>query len=120
MASNDPDEDDYLPETAKDELKRVRNAHDVYLRAVNNPVRKRVLELLCKGCLTRVELISALMEENLVSDEGVLFYHLQILEKANCITRMPSHATHHESEGEDAGSECFKLTLEGKVVEYLD
>jgi predicted transcriptional regulator len=72
--------------------------HRRYHAAVSNPLRRKILMLIAKGC-TKSEIAGKL---NL--SEEKLDYHLRILEKGFCIKR----------EGQR-----FRLTKEGKVIYYL-
>jgi DNA-binding transcriptional ArsR family regulator len=84
---------------------QMRLSHEHYLSIVNNPVRKTILEALCKGNLT-VEDLQAITNLSMEA----LSWHLSILETGTfaCIEKetQPGHVV-------------FKLTKAGKVINYL-
>lgn len=89
--------------TIGESLEETRRRHALYLKAVNHPLRRRILDELRRGEATLEEL-SAKTE----LDEDALRWHLIILEQGFCIERV---------EGE--GRTLYRLTEEGRVVEYL-
>lgn len=101
----DEDNDDSLPGEPT-ELEKVRDFHGLYLRAVNNPVRRKILELLSAGGKTTVVSLQEKLEsEGLCSAGSPITFHLSFLEKAECITL----------EGDSV-----EITKGGKVVDCLD
>lgn len=80
-----------------------RQFHERYLRAVNSPLRRRILDALNEGKATIEELKS---ETGL--NETTLKWHLNVLESGFCIKKENKK-----------GSLICKLTQEGKVVEYI-
>ena len=81
-------DDDDLPPVQDDEATRTRQYHDVLLKAVNNPVRRRVLEALFKkkddGMLLS-SIQAMLVAEGLIADPSAFKYHLDYLLKAKCV-----------------------------------
>ena len=71
---------------------------------MNNPLRRKILGVLNKGNAT-VEELEAKTDLN----ETVLKWHLDVLEQGFCIEK-----------GEERGILIYKLTQEGKVVNYME
>ncbi|MFX0098864.1 MAG: ArsR family transcriptional regulator [Candidatus Hodarchaeota archaeon] len=101
----DDDDDDDLPEFKRTPLDEVRMAHDIYLKAVNNPVRRRILEILSENPREKENLAGILIEEKLLKEIASLKYHLDYLLKARCI---------------EIKKEVISITQEGKVVDYME
>jgi predicted transcriptional regulator len=72
--------------------------HKRYHAAISNPVRRKILMLIAKGC-TEAEIVEKLNLSNKKLD-----YHLRVLEHGFCIKR----------EGES-----FRLTKEGELIYHL-
>jgi DNA-binding transcriptional ArsR family regulator len=90
--------------TIGDTLEETRRRHALYLKAVNHPLRRRILEALREGDATLEELSArtGLGEESLK-------WHLSVLEHGFCVERI-----------EEEGRILYRLTEEGRVVEYLE
>ena len=78
--------------------------HERYLGAVNSPLRRKILCALVEGNATIEEL-----EAKTGLDEITLKWHLSVLESGFCIEK--------ENKQENL---IYKLTQEGKVVEYIE
>ncbi len=78
--------------------------HERYLRAVNNPIRRKILCILNKGKCTLGELVS-----KTELDEITLKWHLSVLENGFCIEQQNKQ-----------GKLLYKVTQEGKVVNYIN
>ena len=78
--------------------------HTRYLRAINSPLRREILRALNEGCATI---------EDLQSKTGLakinLEWHLSVLEQGFCVEKDLKQ-----------GKLVYKLTQEGKVVDYLE
>jgi DNA-binding transcriptional ArsR family regulator len=85
-------------------MEETKERHRRYLRAVNHPLRRRILRALKEGD----ETIGSL-EERLGVDAKTLDWHMRILEDGYCVERV---------EGGDATR--FVLTQEGLVVDYVE
>jgi len=86
--------------------------HDLYLKAVNHPVRREILEIVNKAKkISKKELLKVLIEKNLIKEENQLVYNVDYLLKAFCINSI-----------EDDGSDevFYEITKSGKVIEYLE
>ena len=85
-------------------IEETRRYHLLYLRAVSNPLRRRMLRAIRDGCGTIEDLRSA---TGLNTD--AVKWHLSVLEHGFCV----------EKDVED-GKIFYKLTREGRVIDYLD
>jgi DNA-binding transcriptional ArsR family regulator len=85
-------------------MEETKEYHERYLRAVNNPLRRDILRALKDGdaTLKALESITGL-------DAKTLDWHMSILEHGFCVER-----------GEEGGETLYRLTQEGKVVDYVD
>ncbi|MDH5787385.1 MAG: winged helix-turn-helix domain-containing protein [Candidatus Bathyarchaeota archaeon] len=89
--------------TTSDSIKNTREYHERYLRAVNNPLRRELLKALKEGCTTIEDL-----QSKTGLDEDTLKWHLDVLEHDFCIEKEIKQ-----------GKSFYKLTQEGKVINYL-
>ena len=85
-------------------MEETKEYHVRYLRAVNSPLRRKILRALKEGESTIVAL-----GERMRLDAKTLEWHLNILEHGFCI----------EKEDRD-GDVVYVLTQEGMVVDYVD
>jgi len=86
-----------------------RYIHDVYLKAVNHPVRREILKILnIYGQSSEDNLHQKLKEKNLIKDKKNLIYNLDYLKKAYCIEKI-----------ERDGKVFYKITKNGRIIEYL-
>ncbi|MBN2152019.1 MAG: helix-turn-helix transcriptional regulator [Candidatus Lokiarchaeota archaeon] len=109
MPSDEPHDD--LPPSPRDDATLTRLGHDTYLKAVNNPVRRRLLELVSKAPGTPEAVASQLVREGLLGDEGALKYHLDVLAKARCV----------DLDVDPRGNVmAIKITQGGQVVDYME
>nr|MDO8116024.1 hypothetical protein [Candidatus Sigynarchaeota archaeon] len=97
-------DDDDLPIQDHDEGARVRLEHDIYLKAVNNPARRRILELVVKDPLSKEEIGTRLVVEGIIRDPKDVNYHVDILTKAKCVI---------------VDKNLIKVTQGGKVIDYF-
>ncbi len=110
-----PDEFDFHKYTSMEEysktLEGTKYLHDLYLKAVNHPVRREILEIVNKTKkISKNELLKKLLDSNAIKDENQLIYNIDYLLKAFCIT----------SNKEEYGEIFYKITQSGKVVEYFE
>ncbi len=87
-----------------DSIESTRLYHELYLRAVSNPLRRKILRVLKEGSANIEELSS----KTGIGNEA-LKWHLDTLEHGFCV----------EKENID-GKWFYKLTQEGRVVDYLE
>ena len=110
-----PDESDFKNFKTMEEFGKSvegsRYRHDLYLKAVNHPIRREILEIVNKETrISRRILLEILIDRDLVADEFVFNYNLDYLIKAFCI----------ESVIDQKSNELFyEITQSGKVIEYL-
>lgn len=90
--------------TISTSIEENREYHTRYLRAINSPVRRKILRALNEGYATveDVQLITGL-------DNETLKWHLSVLEHGNCVEKTNKQ-----------GKLVYKLTKEGEVVDYLE
>lgn len=84
-------------------IEETRKYHKRYLRAINSTIRRKILRALKDGCATIEDLQSRtdLAKINLE-------WHLRVLEQGFCVEK-----DHNQ------GKLVYRLTQEGKVVDYL-
>ena len=85
-------------------MEETKEYHTRYLRAINNPLRRKILRTLKDGKAEVGDLASALG-----LDERALSWHMDVLVHGFCV----------EKEEKD-GVTVYKITDEGKVVDYVD
>jgi len=85
-------------------VEKTREYHLRYLRAVNNPIRRKILWVLREGEAT-IEILQSKMS----LDAETLEWHLRMLEDGFCVEKE-----------EKNGETFYKLTKEGMVVEYME
>jgi len=90
--------------TTSDSIENTRQYHERYFRAINNPLRREILKALKEGHATVEDLQS---KTGLESD--TLTWHLKILEHDFCVEKEIKQ-----------GKTYYKLTQEGKVINYLE
>ena len=105
---NEPLDD--LPGEENDDASRTRRQHDLYQKAVNHPVRHRILELISASPRSENDLYSIVQGENLFEDGTALNYHLDYLLKANCISI---------EQDAESGERLVSITPGGQVIDYL-
>jgi len=85
-------------------IEETKQYHTRYLRAINSPLRRKILRALRRGCSTIDDLQSAIG-----LDKDALNWHLRLLEHGFCVERIARQ-----------GKLIYKLTQEGRVVDYLE
>jgi predicted transcriptional regulator len=90
--------------TSNQSVDATRQFHERYLRAINSPLRRTILKTLKEGCKTIEDLASKTGVDN-----DTLKWHLAILENASCVEK-----------DEKQGRPIYKLTQEGRVVDYME
>ncbi|MFX1501876.1 MAG: hypothetical protein ACFFDH_13005, partial [Promethearchaeota archaeon] len=85
--------------------------HSLYLRAVNNPVRREILTIVNNlKRISRKDLLNRLLTEKIIEDETMFDYNIDYLIKAFCINSVK----------DEFNEEIFyEITQSGKVIEYL-
>jgi len=83
--------------------------HDLYLRAVNHPVRRQILTIVNNAKkISKEKLFSILLDENVINDEFSLNYNIDYLIKAFCIEKIEEKSKIH-----------YEITQSGRVIDYL-
>ena len=90
--------------TVSDSIEETKQYHTRYLRAINSPVRRKILRALKKGSATAEEL-----QSSTGLDSEALKWHLSVLEHGFCVEK-----------NKEQGKLVYKLTQEGEVVDYMD
>jgi DNA-binding transcriptional ArsR family regulator len=90
--------------TISNSIEETRKSHCRYLRALNNPLRRKILRTIKEGRLTIEELQSKTRLES-----NTLKWHLDVLKHDFCIEKEIKQ-----------GKTYYKLTQEGKVINYLE
>lgn len=111
-----PDEFDFKNYKTMEEFSKsvegTRYLHDLYLKAVNHPIRREILNIVNK--LTRIsksKLLKKLIEDKIIEDESMFNYNMDFLIKAFCI----------KSVKDEKSNEIFyEITQGGRVIEYLE
>ena len=84
--------------------------HDRYLKAVNHPIRREILNIVNKANrISKNDLLKILFDDNIVKDELVFNYNIDYLIKGFCIQSILG----------DGNELYYEITQSGKVVEYL-
>ena len=89
--------------TTSKSIEENRLYHTRYLRAINSPLRRKILRTLTKGNATIEDLQSGTR-----LDYDTLKWHLNVLEHGFCVEKEIKQ-----------GNLIYKLTQEGRVVNYL-
>ena len=90
--------------TVTDSIEETRLFHLRYLRAINSPLRRKILRTLNEENST-IEQLQSKMSLN----KTTLKWHLDILEHGFCVEKQVKH-----------GKLVYRITQEGKVVDFLD
>ena len=91
-------------EATNDSIESTRLYHERYLRAISSPLRRKILKVLKEGPASIEELSSKTGIEN-----EALKWHLDTLEHGFCVKIESSN-----------GKSLYKLTQEGRVIDYLE
>ena len=82
--------------------------HALYLKAVNNPIRKKLLRILNEVEKTSQEdLFEKLKANNILDKEDDFIYHIDYLIQADCVKKIE----------EDGNKINFEILQAGKVIE---
>jgi len=113
-----PDEFDFKEykkfEEFEGSLEGYRYYHDMYLKAINHPVRREVLKAILETDdkkITEDVLYEELKNKGILNKRDVLKYNLDYLKKAFCIEVIKD---------EDSKNNYFQITQSGKVIKYLN
>jgi len=110
-----PDEFDFKNYKTMEEfsksLEGTKYLHDLYLRAVNNPIRREILNIVNDlKQVPKSTLLQLLIERKILEDEHMFNYNMDFLIKAFCIK---------PEKDEKTDEIVYEITQSGKVVDYL-
>jgi hypothetical protein len=110
-----PDEFDFKNYKTMEEYSKsvegTRYLHSLYLKAVNNPVRRVILEILNNlKRISKQDLLKKLIEDRIIEDESMFNYNIDFLIKAFCINSIKD---------EKSNEIFYEITQGGKVIDYL-
>ena len=109
-----PDEYDFKNYKLEDFGKSIEGNkyfHSLYLKAINHPLRREILNIVNKAKrISKDELIAKLLASKTIEDENIFHYNMDYLIKAFCIEKI---------ENENEKNIYYEITQGGKVVEYL-
>ena len=110
-----PDEFDFKNYKTMEEFSKTvegtRYLHDLYLKAVNNPIRRVILEIINElKQISKENLLKRLIDEKTIEDESMFNYHIDFLIKAFCIK---------STLDEESNEIYYEITQSGKVIDYL-
>ncbi len=108
-----PDESDFRQYKTMEEfgksVESVKFLHDLYLKAVNHPIRREILNIVNESkIIAKKQLLNQLLTEKIISDESMFKYNIDFLIKAFCINQI-----------EKDDNIFYEITQSGKVVDYL-
>jgi hypothetical protein len=109
-----PDESDFKNyKTLEDYLKTLEGSkyyHDLYLKAINHPIRREILKIITKEKkISNKELFNKLKSKRVIEELNVFNYNLDYLIKALCIK---------VSKGEN-DLLYYEITQSGQVIDWL-
>lgn len=90
--------------TITDDMETTKERHRKYLRAINNPIRRKIIRAILDGNKEYKNLRDATG-----IDSKTLDWHIRILEDGYCIER--------KNYGDFVS---FEVTREGKVIDFMD
>jgi len=83
--------------------------HDLYLKAVNHPIRREILRIVNDSNeILESKLFNHLSEKEILKDPSIIEYNINFLIKALCIEKI-----------ERQNKNYYLITQAGKVVDYL-
>ncbi len=93
-------------------LEGTKYLHDLYLKAVNHPVRREILEIVNKTKkISKKELLKKLLDSKAIKEENQLIYNIDYLIKAFCINSIKD---------DDTDEIFYEITQSGNVIEYFE
>ena len=95
---------DRKSKTTDESIENTKQYHERYLIAINSPLRRKILRALKESDATAEDL-----ESKTGLDKETLKWHLSVLEHGFCI-----------EEDNKQGKVIYKLTQEGRVVDYIE
>lgn len=110
-----PDESDFRKYNSIEEYMETAEGskyyHDLFMRAVNNPIRREILNIVNQSKkISNQELFFKLKSENILDDENIFNYNIDYLIKALCIKVIKDDIN---------GQIFYEITQSGQVVDWL-
>ncbi|MFW9950299.1 MAG: hypothetical protein ACFFKA_09285 [Candidatus Thorarchaeota archaeon] len=107
------DKEDYLEsKTIEDYNKTLEGTkyyHSLYLKAINHPIRRVILEMVQSSKrIFEPKLFEDLKKQGVLEDPTTFRYNIDFLLKALCIERI-----------EEQDGSYYRITQAGKVIDYL-
>ncbi len=108
-----PDEFDFKKYKTIEEfiktLEGTKYLHDLYLKAVNHPIRREILIIVNNSKrIAKKELVKKLIEKSIIDNENIFNYNMDYLIKALCVQSI------------NENNEIFyEITQSGKVIEFI-
>ena len=88
-----------------------RYYHSLFLKAVNHPVRKEILRIINeRKMISKVDLITILLKENIIKDQASFNYNMDYLIKALCVKIIKN---------KDSSEINYELAQSGEVINFL-
>ena len=108
-----PDEHDFKNyKTIEEYSKTIEGSnyfHDLYLKAVNHPIRREILVIVNQeNKISHDNLFQILLENKIINDESIFKYNIDYLIKALCIAKFEEHDKIY-----------YSITQGGSVIDYL-
>ena len=108
-----PDEHDFKNYKTIEEYSKTiegtKYLHDLYLKAVNHPVRKEILIIINQeNKISHEELFKFLKENKIINDESSFNFNIDYLIKALCVNKVKENDKIY-----------YSITQSGRVVDYL-
>ncbi|MFW9822962.1 MAG: hypothetical protein ACFFE4_08515 [Candidatus Thorarchaeota archaeon] len=108
-----PDEFDFKEYESMEEYSKTvegtKYLHDLYLKAVNHPIRREILVIVNEAKkISRINLLEILKNRDILNDESALDYNIDYLTKAFCVKEVIEEGFVH-----------YEITQSGQIVEYL-
>ena len=108
-----PDEFDYKNYKSIEDfgktLEGSKYYHDLYLKAVNHPIRREILKIINSSDeISENKLFSSLIKQKILTEKAVLDYNINFLIKALCIEKLEIRKEIY-----------YRITQSGKVIEYF-
>ncbi|MBD3206755.1 helix-turn-helix domain-containing protein [Candidatus Bathyarchaeota archaeon] len=95
---------DKISRTVSNSLEETKERHKRYLRAMSNPIRRKIIRSIREGSNTIKKL-----EKQLEMNPKTLSWHIKILEDGYCLDKYFFNEVEH-----------YKVTEEGDVVDYIE
>lgn len=84
--------------------------HDLYLKAVNHPIRREILVIVNReNKISHDNLFQILLENKIIDDESMFNYNIDYLIKALCVNKI-----------EEDKEIYYSITQGGRVIDYLE